>query len=258
MPSWDRRARAGRAVQVRSEITMVWPKLQSSSNLEPVALRCRGPWCGSFRRSEELRMVATARHESEVDLGPFAGRGSTRLARWLHAETQFSDVRAGGGSLSALVRAVADQLGAVTYLLAADERIVARALPEGVENAAIPRLQRLLAELGPAGPPRGATLAPLPVTADGRIHVVALVGDGDGGPHAWLVVGLERDHVAESLWIIDRAAVHLGGEYLSQQRLARVAWNARANLGRQMIRGSSYDADLRACAEYLGVDLDTD
>lgn len=179
------------------------------------------------------------------------------LLRRLSAETRLADTSTRGGSLSELVHVVSDELSAVTYLLTPEERIVARAVPDGVTRAPIPRLGRLLDAVGPSDPPRCASVVSLPSGVATDPVVLAPVSDEDR-VHVWLVVALEPDDMDTGLWVVERAVVHLRGAYLAQRRLARVAWNARANLGRQMIRGSSYDADLRACAEYLGVDVDAD
>lgn len=52
-----------------------------------------------------------------------------------------------------------------------------------------------------------------------------------------------------------RAARLLGYEYSVQKRVARVAWNARSSLTRQLVRGTVESADLAASGEYLGVDI---
>jgi len=178
--------------------------------------------------------------------------------RLLDAELRLSDVRCRGGSMQDLVGAVSELTSGVVYLLDPEERIVARATPPATSRPAIPRLGRLLAALGSAGePPLSAG-----VVAAGRIselrYALAPVRH-EGHLFGYLVIAVEDDAAEdEQAWIADRAAAHLRGEFLAQRRLARVAWNARANLGRQMIRSTTYDADLRACAEYLGVDLDAD
>lgn len=182
------------------------------------------------------------------------------MAPELEAEIRLSDLRASGGTMLDLVQATSDLTGAVVYLLDVQERIVARAVPPTSPCTSVPRLARLLESIGSHGePPLSATLVPPEARLLGRQHVIAPVSH-DGHLFGYLVLGFADDAVPVDLleWIADRATVHLRGEFLAQRRLARVAWNARANLGRQMIRSSAYDADLRACAEYLGVDLDAD
>lgn len=176
----------------------------------------------------------------------------------LSAETRLSDTRADGGSLRDLVASLSELTDSVVYLIDPDERIVASRVPDGSEPS-IPRLGRLLEAIGSQGePPISATVAQPERRLPARHHVIAPVIH-EGHLFAYLVIACDTTALADDLvWIADRATVHVRGEYLAQRRLARVAWNARTNLGRQMIRSTTYDADLRACAEYLGVDLDAD
>ncbi|MFD4972446.1 PucR family transcriptional regulator [Streptomyces sp. NPDC058424] len=188
------------------------------------------------------------------------GATTLDLAARLEAETRFGDVRSRGGSLSDLVRALSDALGSAAYLVDLGGRMVARAVPSDSEQTSIPTLERLLgaASADHAGWPCTVLVPALPVNGIPRRHLLAPVAL-EGHLFGWLVVGESPTRPAMAdRWIVDRAAAHLRGEYIAQRRLARVAWNARANLGRQMIRSSSYDEDLRACAEYLGVDLHAD
>jgi sugar diacid utilization regulator len=179
----------------------------------------------------------------------------------LRAEIRLSEVRNAGGTMRDLVREVALISGGLAYLLDPDERIVASYAPPGAESPSIPRLARLLTAIGSVGEP---PVSAVPVPDDPRHlaprrHILAPVRHA-GSLFGYLVVAIGRDDVTDldPVWLADRAVAHLRGEFLAQRRLARVAWNARANLGRQMIRGTTYDADLRACAEYLGVDIDAD
>lgn len=167
----------------------------------------------------------------------------------LEVELALSEVRCRGGSLGELIVALTDLLGCQGYLLGAEGRIVAKAVPDGASAGPVPRgVIQILAE-GPE---------PQVLSHDGLDYVVAVVAT-DQTKFGHLVLRLSPDtSLALALWAASRASRHLEGEVLAQRRIARVAWNARANLGRQMIRGSSYDSDLRACAEYLGVDLDAD
>lgn len=181
------------------------------------------------------------------------------LQRRLTAETTLSDIRAAGGSLSELVAALGQLLDSVVYLVDPGERIVARSVPDGATETAIPRLERLLAAVAPQwGGDTLVVVPPLLPARSRRGHVLAPV-KVDGETLAYLVVAIAADQSRGDVsWVVQRAAVHLGGEYAAQRRLARIAWNARSNLGRQMIRSTSYDEDLRAAAEYLGVDLTAD
>lgn len=177
----------------------------------------------------------------------------------LALEIGLSDTRTKAGTLRELVATISTLADAVAYLIDPDERIVASAVPAGREPS-IPRLPNLLEAIGSQGePPISAAVAPLDRRMPSRRHVIAPVAH-DGHLFAYLVLACDDPDQAtdELTWIADRATVHVCGEYLAQRRLARVAWNARTNLGRQMVRSTTYDADLRACAEYLGVDLAAD
>ena len=181
------------------------------------------------------------------------------LERRLAAETRMSDIQVAGGSLSDLVRTVGELLGCLVYLVTPHERVVARHVPPARDETSIPRLERLFAGT-PSGVKSGRTVLVPPGPGGGirAPHLLSAV-TADGETVAYLVVAVEVDDgLTDVTWIVDRAAMHLGGEYAAQRRLARVAWNARSNLGRQMIRSTSYDEDLRAAAEFLGVDLDAD
>lgn len=188
-----------------------------------------------------------------------AGASAHDLTRRLATEMALTNARGSGGSLSHLVQAVSEAIGSVVYLLDPDERVVARAVPEACTATSIPRLARLRAADPVQVSPDGVTLVEaLPCGGTSRRHRVAPV-ILDGTVLAWLVAGeSEAGAAADEAWIVERALVHVRAEYTAQRRLARVAWNARSNLGRQMIRSSSYDEDLRSCAEYLGVDLSAD
>jgi sugar diacid utilization regulator len=178
------------------------------------------------------------------------------LGRRLAAETRFSDIAAAGGCLSDLVRAVGDLLGCLVYLVTPHERVVARYVPPRADETSIPRLDRLLSRTASGDQSRRTVrVAPTPGRG-GRAHYLLSAVTADGETVAYLVVAVEgSETLVDATWIVDRAAVHLGVEYAAQRRLARVAWNARSNLGRQMVRSTLYDEDLRAAAEYLGVDL---
>jgi sugar diacid utilization regulator len=182
------------------------------------------------------------------------------LRRRLHIEVALSDVRAREPSLSALIRTAAEVLGSAVFLVDPSGRVVASAGASEAGVSSIPTLPRLLeAANALASAQQPVVLVPaLRDAAFTRRHLLAPVAL-DGHLFAWLVVKECADRPLEAdRWAAERAALHLAGEFASQRRLARVAWNARANLGRQMVRSTSYDEDLRACAEYLGVDLDVD
>ncbi|WP_261379937.1 PucR family transcriptional regulator [Rhodococcus rhodochrous] len=52
-----------------------------------------------------------------------------------------------------------------------------------------------------------------------------------------------------------RSARRIGAQFLVQRRIARVAWNAKSSLTRQLVRGTGALDDLAASGEYLGVNI---
>jgi sugar diacid utilization regulator len=77
----------------------------------------------------------------------------------------------------------------------------------------------------------------------------------DGILFAWLVMVESQGHLkASDQILLERAAVHLASEYATQRRVARVSWNARSALARQMVQGSVSEEDLLASADYLGIE----
>jgi sugar diacid utilization regulator len=99
-------------------------------------------------------------------------------------------------------------------------------------------------------------IAPRPADGLVRRHVVVPVCR-DSVVFAWLVVAeVSARLTREEVWLAHRTAFHLASEYVVQQRVARVSWNARAALARQLVRGSNRDEDVSAAADYLGVNVD--
>lgn len=206
---------------------------------------------GQFHSSNEMPAASTSEDLAER---------FKELTRRHAAELRLADVASVGGGLTTLMRAGADLTGKVTYLLDPRGRIVVRAMPrEGLEMP-IPRLDRLLEAIGPRDvEQRGAVVVPAsPMHGRARRHVLVPVAQGELD-FAWLVIAEYPSMLRPfDCFVASRVAHHLAAEYATQRRIARVAWNAKANLARQLVRGSSYDEDLRASADYLGVDLDAD
>ncbi len=107
--------------------------------------------------------------------------------------------------------------------------------------------------------------------AIGAAPLIAPAGPTTGLAHRVLVtpVGIGEEHVGWCLvverpgrldetdgYILRALARRLGLELRTQQRIARVAFDARATLARQLARGTATLDDLRASGEYLGVDVD--
>lgn len=169
------------------------------------------------------------------------------------AELRLSRLVGGRGGLSEIVRASAELTGKVTALFDATERSIARAGPAGFASVPPVALTRAAVSAGTDGG------EPVLVPADplAQLHRRQLLGKVvvDDAVVGWLVV-LEHPTPLRPVdaFLAMRTAEHLGREFLVQQRIANVAWNARASLARQLLRGTFDHEDLRSSGEYLGID----
>ncbi|MCZ4590579.1 helix-turn-helix domain-containing protein [Rhodococcus opacus] len=203
----------------------------------------------ALRLDDQPESAADSREETSA----------SSLSWKLRLEVALADHQAAAGTLSGLISALSDMLDATVFLLGPTGQVISRAVSAGASTSAIPTLERLNeAERSIAvGAPAGVVRVPGARAGDTGYVLASIVDDGH--LFAWIVATVEGPvSVANVRWAVDRAVVHSRAEFVSQRRLARVAWNARANLARQMVRSTTYDADLRACAEYLGVDLTAD
>lgn len=171
------------------------------------------------------------------------------------AELRLSRVVGGRGGLSAIVRASAELTGKVTALFDSGGRLIARAGPAGFGWAAVPPVARTRAAAPAGSEGREPVLVPADPVA--RLHRRQLLGEVvvDDAVVGWLVL---LEHPAPlrpvDAFLAMRTAEHLGREFLVQRRIASVAWNARASLARQLLRGTFDHEDLLNSGEYLGVD----
>ncbi|MDJ0415858.1 PucR family transcriptional regulator [Rhodococcus opacus] len=202
-----------------------------------------------LRRDGKRKSAADSREET----------AASSLSWKLKLETMLADRRAAVGTLSCLVSTLSGMLDATVFLIGPTGQVISRAVSPGASSTTIPTLERLNSQEGAiaVGAPAGVVRVASGQAVDSE-YVLASVVDGDH-VFGWIVATIESSvPIADVQWAVDRAVVHLTAEFVSQRRIARVAWNARANLARQMVRSTTYDADLRACAEYLGVDLAAD
>ncbi|HEY5857792.1 MAG TPA: helix-turn-helix domain-containing protein [Aldersonia sp.] len=182
-----------------------------------------------------------------------AGAGTEVLSWRLGVETRLADSRADDCGLFGLVATTAEAVDTTVFLLGPDGAVMKPCVRPNAP-AAIPTLERLRRAAGESGSGLPAVVAVID-GAPGEFVLAAIAQDDH--VFGWLVAACAAPADVENIcWAIDRAVIHLRSEFVIQRRLSRVAWNARANLARQMVRSTSYDADLRACAEYLGVDLE--
>lgn len=172
------------------------------------------------------------------------------------AEIRLVEVAGAGGGISGLVRETSEMSGHALWLIDPQGRVVSRSVDGVGGGLAVPRLSTLLGDGGPVDPARTSPLViePRPAADITRRHLVMPVSR-EGVLFAWLVVAETPGRFTAFVHVlVARAAYHLTSEYVTQRRVARVSWNARATLARQMVRGSVREEDLRSSAEYLGVD----
>jgi hypothetical protein len=175
------------------------------------------------------------------------------LAARYAVELRLSAVAEAGGGLAPLVRLVHELTGNPCHLFDPDDRVVARS----ASGPPVARPSRLREALDPPG---GEPVLVPALREQGlaRRHLLAPVARADER-FGWLVLAEHPTPFSEHThYVLRRAVSYLATEYLTQRRIARVAWNARASLTRQLVRGTAGDTDLRASAEYLGVDLTAD
>jgi len=77
------------------------------------------------------------------------------------------------------------------------------------------------------------------------------------GEHfGWLVIDEHPSPLSPTdEYAAARSARRIGAQFLVQRRIARVAWNAKSSLTRQLVRGTGALDDLAASGEYLGVNI---
>jgi sugar diacid utilization regulator len=160
-----------------------------------------------------------------------------------------------GGGLSAVVRECATLTGKVVGLFDHDGRQLTSAHVGAAPNVRLPGIHEILARCGPVSVD-GADpfIAPAGATGLSRRKIVAPVSAGDER-FGWLVIDEHPSGFrALDRFVAERSAALLESEFVVQRRVARVAWNAKTSLARQMVRGTQSTEDLMASADYLGVD----
>jgi hypothetical protein len=154
-----------------------------------------------------------------------------------------------------VVRECATLTGKVVGLFDHDGRQLTSAHVGAAPNVRLPGIHEILARCGPVSVD-GADpfIAPAGATGLSRRKIVAPVSAGDER-FGWLVIDEHPSGFrALDRFVAERSAALLGSEFVVQRRVARVAWNAKTSLARQMVRGTQSTEDLMASADYLGVD----
>lgn len=203
-------------------------------------------------------MTVTSHRTGPV--APDLERRYQELSRRHATELRLAGVAASGRGIAHLVAAAAEMTANPVWLIDLRQRVVARSTEVRGSEFRAPDVAQLLEGTAPVDleSPEPLLLAARPAAGVARRHVVVPVVR-DSVHHAWLVVAEVSGRLTrEEAWLAHRTAFHLATEYAVQQRVARVSWNARAALARQLVRGSNRDEDVSAAAEYLGVRADAD
>jgi sugar diacid utilization regulator len=204
------------------------------------------------------KAVAQLRAQAEL-----AVRQNRLLRNTAAAEHRLSQTLLEGGGLPAVVALVAELTGKPTTLYDAQRQPVAaasratgdgslqvRLLEDTADEAGLVRLVR------DAAPGSCTSVEPLLSSGVRHRHLVAPV-DVRGDRWGWLVVMEHPSRIsAFDEFLTRRAATHLALEVGAQRRAATAAWDARAWLARQLVRGTQDAEDVRRNAEYLGIALE--
>jgi sugar diacid utilization regulator len=206
--------------------------------------------------------VVRDRHEARRQLEA-ACRQNKLLRRTTMAEHRLSDAILSGGGLEAIVELVANLTGKPAALYDAHHRPVARHVPgDGdqalgvtlIEDANHDDSVRTFLRETVAG--ASATIEPVIGTEIRRRHLAAPI-DVSGERWGWLVLVEQPTRLnAFDDFLIRRAATHLALELAGRRQATASSADARAQLARQLVRGTTAEDDLRRNAEYLGVKLD--
>lgn len=206
--------------------------------------------------------VLRQRHEERRQLET-ACRQNALLRRTTMAEHRLGEAILRGGGLESIVQLAADLSGKPAVLYDAHHHPVARCTPsEGeqmipvtmMENASRdPAVRRVLQEIVAGG---SATIEPMLGTEVSRRQLAAPI-DVWGERWGWLVLVEHRARLTSfDDFLIRRASTHLALELAGRRKANASSADARAQLARQLVRGTTAEDDLRRTAEYLGVKLD--
>lgn len=183
------------------------------------------------------------------------GRRHHGLQTAAAVERRLGALVGGPGGVAAMAAMCAEVTGKPVLVFNSDQHLVARAgLPERAVPA-LPPLADLLAA-DPVGPRRAVRVASRSVGVADRGHLLAVVA-AEGETHGWVVILAQPSGLRPFDDMVAKLAGHyLAREFNVQHRIADVAWNARASLTRQLVKGTNDPDDLRTAGEYLGVKTD--
>lgn len=207
--------------------------------------------------SDTHRALRTRLAELERELADSERLRRDAVARST-VDSRLVDCARDGGGLAALVRECARLTGKAVTLFDHSGRRTTTA-HASTSPVPTPPLDDILAALEhPAAVDDRVHYSP--ATLGGRLSRRRLVASvhADREQFGWLVIDEHPGGFAPvDEYATARTAQLLAHEYFVQKRVARVAWNSRSALTRQLVRGTSFSADLAASADYLGVNIRT-
>ncbi|QDQ90261.1 hypothetical protein FND50_05310 [Rhodococcus sp. WB9] len=171
---------------------------------------------------------------------------------------RLDDAVAVADTMSAIVKVCAELTGKSVVLFDRRERMIAAAGPHSSGRASMPTLATILQSY-PSDAAAGSkpiVLAAGATTELIRRKIVTRIAER-GEHFGWLVIDEHPTPLRPTdEYTASRCARRIGAQFLIQRRIARVAWNAKSTLTRQMILGTGAREDLAASGEYLGVDTE--
>lgn len=171
---------------------------------------------------------------------------------------RLEDAVAVADTMSAIVKVCAELTGKSVVLFDRRERMIAAAGPHSAGRTSMPTLATILRSY-PSDTTAGSkpiVLAAGASTEMVRRKIVTRVAER-GEHFGWLVIDEHPTPLRPTdEYTAARCARRIGAQFLIQRRIARVAWNAKSALTRQLILGTGAREDLAASGEYLGVDTE--
>jgi sugar diacid utilization regulator len=171
---------------------------------------------------------------------------------------RLDDAVAMADTMSAIVKVCAELTGKSVVLFDRRERTIAAAGPHSAGRTSMPTLATILRSY-PSDAAAGSK--PIVLAAGASTEMIRrkiVTRIAERGEHfGWLVIDEHPTPLRPTdEYTAARCARRIGAQFLIQRRIARVAWNAKSALTRQLILGTGAHEDLAASGEYLGVDTE--
>jgi sugar diacid utilization regulator len=181
-------------------------------------------------------------------------------------DDRLTDLVLNGGSLAQIAAATADLTGKPVDIYDQDGRRLARSVPDGLDETAIPpvldprfrsapAMADALAALGDHG---SGVVGPIPEAGLRHRFIIAPITTRDDTWGALVVMEQGGPFAALDRHIARRAATNAALELSAERRAARAEWDARSALASDLIRGTGDAVSLARRAEYLGAELDAE